>query len=104
MTVQRPEDDVTTVVPRLVLVLVVPLTMPLPAEIAIPLAPRPAREVATAQRPFGPALPPVTTVLLEPPELLTLTELLVCAEANAAAKHVSAPAARNVFTTNPLYH
>jgi hypothetical protein len=87
------------VVPPLVVV-VVPLTMPLPAEIATPLAPRPPRDEATAQRPFGPALPPVTTVLLEPPELLTLTELLVCAEAVAAAKHVSVLARRNVFTTN----
>ena len=97
---QRPDDDVTTVVPPLLAVLVVPLTMPLPAEIATPLAPRPPCEEATAQRPFGPALPPVTTVLLEPPELLTLAELLVCAAAIAAAKHVRVPATKMAFTTN----
>ena len=73
---QRPDDDVTMVVPPREVVPVIPLTMPLPAEIATPLAPRRPRDEATAQRPFGPALAPVTTVLLEPPELLTLTELL----------------------------
>jgi hypothetical protein len=88
-----------------VAVLVVPLTMPLPAEIATPpaeAAPRPPLDEATAQRPFGPALLPVTTVLVAPPEPLTLTELLVCAAAIVAPKQTSAPTSNKVFTTNPF--
>jgi hypothetical protein len=87
-----------------VAVLVVPLTMPLPAEIATPpneAVPRPPLDEATAQRPFGPALLPVTTVLVGPPEPLTLTELLVCAAAIVALKQTSAPTS-NIFTTNPF--
>ena len=54
--------------------LVVPVTMPLPA-VTRTLAgtePRPPLDVTTAQLPFGPVLLPVTTVLFDPPELLTL--------------------------------
>lgn len=56
-----------------------PLTMPLPAEIATPLAaapPRPPLETTVQLRP-GPALLPVTTERLEPPELVTTAELLL---------------------------
>jgi hypothetical protein len=92
--VQLPDDEVITVVPPLVAVLV-PLTMPLPAEIATPLL-----DETTAQLPFGPVLLPVTTVLLEPPELLTVAELLelVCATASADPKQTSTPARKRVFT------
>jgi hypothetical protein len=89
--VQPPDDDVTTVVPPAVAVLVEPLTMPLPAviEVATPPAaalPRAPRET-TVQLPFGPELLPVTIVVPEPPELLTLAELLVlCAEAMDAPR------------------
>ena len=75
---QLPDDEVTTVVPPLEAMLVVPETVPLPAEIATPLAdaePRPPRDETTAQLPFAPVLLPVTTVLLDPPELLTVAEL-----------------------------
>ena len=75
---QLPDDEVTTVVPPLDAMLVVPATMPLPADIATPLAdaePRPPLVETTAQWPFGPVLPPVTTVLLDPPELVTVAEL-----------------------------
>ena len=99
---QLPDDEVITVVPPLVAVLV-PLTMPLPAEIATPLVdavPRPPLDETTAQLPFGPVLLPVTTVLLEPPELLTVAELLelVCATATAEPKQTSTPARKRVFT------
>ena len=100
---QLPDDEVITVVPPLVAALVVPLTMPLPAEIATPLVdavPRPPLDETTAQLPFGPVLLPVTTVLLEPPELLTVAELLelVCATATAEPKQTSTPARKRVFT------
>ena len=99
---QLPDDEVITVVPPLVAELVVPLTMPLPAEIATPLVdavPRPPLDETTAQLPFGPVLLPVTTVLLEPPELLTLAELLelVCATASAEPKQTSTPARKRIF-------
>jgi hypothetical protein len=104
--VQLPDDEVTTVVPPLVAMLVVPATMPLPAEIATPLAdaePRPPLDETTAQLPCGPELLPVTTVLLDPPELVTVAELeLVCATAIAAPKQTSTPARKSVFTTNSL--
>jgi hypothetical protein len=98
-----PDDEVTTVVPPLPAMLVVPATMPLPAAIATPLVdaePRPPLEETTAQLPFGPVLLPVTTVLLEPPALLTVAELLelVCATASAEPKQTSAPARKKVFT------
>jgi hypothetical protein len=95
-----PDDEVTTVVPPLVAMLVVPATAPLPAEIATPLAdaaPRPPLDETTAQLPFDPALP-VTTVLLEPPELLTVAELeLVCATASVEPKQASTPAIKSIF-------
>ena len=75
---QLPDDEVTTVVPPLEAMLVMPETDPLPAEIATPLAdaePRPPLDETTAQLPFGPVLLPVTTVLFDPPELLTVAEL-----------------------------
>ena len=75
---QLPDDEVTTVVPPLEAMLVVPETVPLPAEIATPLAaaePRPPLDETTAQLPFGPVLLPVTTLLFDPPELLTVAEL-----------------------------
>ena len=75
---QLPDDEVTTVVPPLEAMLVVPETVPLPAEIATPLAdavPRPPLDETTAQLPFGPVLLPVTTILFDPPELLTVAEL-----------------------------
>lgn len=104
---QLPDDEVITVVPPLVAVLVVPLTMPLPAEIATPPAdavPRPPLDETTAQLPFGPVLLPVTTVLLEPPELLTVAELLelVCATAIVELKQTSTPTRKRVFTANLL--
>ena len=100
---QLPDDEVTTVVPPLVAMLVVPLTMPLPAEIATPLAdaaPLPPLDETTVQFPCGPGLLPVTTVLLEPPELLTVAELLelVCAMAIVEPRQTSAPARKRVFT------
>jgi hypothetical protein len=103
--VQLPDDEVTTVVPPAEAVLVVPLTMPLPAEIATPPAdavPRPPLDETTAQLPCGPVLLPVTTVPLEPPELLTLAELLelVCAAAIVAPEQTSAPMIKKLFTTN----
>ena len=102
-----PDDEVITVVPPLVAVLVVPLTTPLPAEIATPPAdavPRPPLDETTAQLPFGPVLLPVTTVLLEPPELLTVAELLelVCATAIVEPKQTSTPTRKRVFTANLL--
>jgi hypothetical protein len=104
--VQLPDEEVTTVVPPLEAMLVVPVTVPLPAEIATPLAdaePRPPLDETTAQLPCGPELLPVTTVLLDPPELVTVAELeLVCATAIADPKQTSTPARKNVFTTNSL--
>lgn len=102
-----PDDEVITVVPPLVAVLVEPLTMPLPAEIATPPAdavPRPPLDETTAQSPFGPVLLPVTTVLLEPPELLTVAELLelVCATAIVEPKQTSTPTRKRVFMANLL--
>lgn len=90
-------------VPPLVAMLVVPATMPLPAEIATPLVdavPRPPLDETTAQLLFGPVLLPVTTVLLEPPEPLTVAELLelVCATASVAPKQTSTPVRKKVFT------
>ena len=103
---QLPDDDVTTVVPPLEAIPVVPDTMPLPAEIATPLIdpePPPPLDETTAQLPFGPVLPPVTTVLLDPPELVTVAELeLVCATAIADPRQTSALARKSVFTTNSL--
>jgi hypothetical protein len=105
--VQLPDDEVTTVVPPPEAMLVVPATMPLPAEIATPLAdaaPRPPLDETTAQLPFGPVLLPVTTVLLDPPELLTVAELeLVCATAIADPRQTSAPVRKRVFTANSLF-
>ncbi len=102
---QLPDDEVITVVPPLVAVLVVPLTIPLPAEIATPptdAVPEPPLDETTAQFPFGPVLLPVTTVLLEPPELLTVAELLelVCATAIAEPKQTSTPTRKRSFTAN----
>jgi hypothetical protein len=101
--VQPPDDDVTTVVPPDEAELVVPLTAPLPAAIATPpadAAPRPPLDETTAQLPRGPELLPVTTVLLEPPELLTLAELeLDCAMAAVAPRQTNVPTRIMVFTT-----
>jgi hypothetical protein len=94
--VQPPDDDVTTVVPPAVAVLVEPLTMPLPAviEVATPPAvtlPRLPLDT-TVQPPVGPELLPVTIVAPVPPEVLTLAELLaVCPEAVVAARHPRRP-------------
>lgn len=103
---QLPDEEVTTVVPPLEAMLVVPVTVPLPAEIATPpadAAPRPPLDETTAQLPFGPVLLPVTTVLLDPPELLTVAELeLVCATAIADPRQTSTQAKKSVFTTNSL--
>jgi len=105
--VQLPDDEVTTVVPPLEAMLVVPATMPFPAEIATPLAdaaPPPPLDETTAQLPCGPVLLPVTTVLLDPPELLTVAELeLVCAMAIADPKQTSTAARKRVFTTTSLF-
>lgn len=95
-------------VPPLVAVLVVPLTIPLPAEIATPPAdapPPPPLDETTAQLRCGPVLLPVTTVLLEPLELLTVAELLelVCATAIVEPKQTSTAPRKRVFTTNLLF-
>ena len=93
---QPPDDDVTTVVPPAVAVLVEPLTMPLPAVIDVvsPPAvtlPRPPLDT-TEQLPFGPELLPVTMVVPEPPDVLTLAELLVvCADVAVAARQPRMP-------------
>jgi hypothetical protein len=105
--VQPPDEDVTTVVPPALAALVVPLTMPLPAVIETPPAdaePTPPFVVTTVQLPFGPELLPVTTVRLEPPELVTVAELLelVCAAAAVAARHASDAMSKKLFTTYPL--
>lgn len=107
--VQLPDDEVTTVVPPAVAVLVEPLTMPLPAliDVETPPAeavPRPPFDETTVQLPFCPELLPVTTVWLEPPELLTVAELLelVCATAIVEPKQTSTPTRKRVFTTNLL--
>jgi hypothetical protein len=66
--------------------------MPLPAviEVATP-PPRPPLDT-TVQLPFVPELLPVTIVVLDPPELLTLAELLaVCAAAAVAARQPRMP-------------
>jgi hypothetical protein len=90
--VQPRDDDVTTVVPPAVPV--EPLTMPLPAVIEVvspPAFPPPPLDT-TVQLPFGPELLPVTIVVLEPPEVLTLAELLaVCADAVAVARQPTIP-------------
>jgi hypothetical protein len=86
--VQPPDDEVITVVPPAVAVLVEPLTMPLPAVIDVVRPPAPAPPLdTTVQLPFGPELAPVTIVVPDPPDVLTLAELLaVCAEAVVAAR------------------
>jgi hypothetical protein len=92
--VQPPDDEVITVVPPAVAVLVEPLTMPLPAVIDVvrPPAPPPPPLDTTVQPPFGPELLPVTIVVPDPPEVLTLAELLaVCAEAVVAARQPTMP-------------
>jgi hypothetical protein len=93
---------VTTVVPPAD---AMPLTAPFPAVIDVetPPPPRPARDELTAQLPFGPELEPVTTARLEPPELLTLAELLaLCAEAIDAPRQTAAPRMMKFFTTTLL--
>ena len=99
-----PDDDVITVVPPAVALPVEPLTMPLPAVIVVVRPPADALPPCetTVQLPFGPELLPVTIVRLEPPELLTLTELLelVCAEAIVAPRQMNAPMSEMPFTTN----
>jgi hypothetical protein len=106
--VQLPDDEVTTVVPPAVAVLVDPLTLPLPALIDVDTSPadavpRPPLEETAAQLPFDPELLPVTTVWLEPPEALTLAELLelVCAAAIVAPRQTNAPMNERVFMTTP---
>ena len=84
--------------------LVEPLTCPLPAVIEADKPPAeavPLCAVATLQLEPWPL--PVTTVLLEPPELApTLTELLeVCAVAVAAPRPKSATDSRKAFTGRP---
>jgi hypothetical protein len=105
--VQLPDDEVTTVVPPLVAALLEPLTMPLPALIDVDTPPaeavaRPPFDETTVQLPFGPELLPVTTVRLDPPELLTLAELLelVCAVAIVAPTQTSVPMRKMLFIVN----
>lgn len=105
---QLPDDEVTTVVPPAVAVLVDPLTLPLPALIDVDTPPaeaepRPPLDETTVQWPFDPELLPVTTVWLEPPELLTLAALLelVCASAIVAPRQTNAPMSGKIFMTTP---
>jgi hypothetical protein len=91
----RPPDDDTMVVPP---ELVMPLTAPPPADIAMlePAAPRLPRDT-TVHEPPGPLLAPLTTVPPVPP---TLTELeTLCAETADAPRHSAAPTRRMCFMT-----
>jgi hypothetical protein len=65
--------------------------------------PRPLLDWATVQVPPEPELLPVTTVLLEPPELLVPAERLdvVCAAAIVAPSPKSATDAQMVFVIEP---
>jgi hypothetical protein len=103
--VQPLDDDVITVAPPAIALPIEPVTVPLPAVIVVVMPPAvalPPCDETTVQLPFGPALLPVMTVRLEPPELLTLTELLelVCAEAIVAPRQASAAMSEMPFTTN----
>ena len=93
-----------TVAPPAIALPIEPLTAPLPAVIVVVMPPADALPPCetTVQLPFGPALLPVMIVRLEPPELLTLTELLelVCADAIDAPRQASAAMSEMPFTTN----
>ena len=83
--------------------LVEPLTCPLPAVIEADKPPADAVPFCVVALQSEPRPLPVTTLLLEPPELVpTLTELLeLCATAVAAPKPNSATDTRRVFTGRP---
>jgi hypothetical protein len=78
---------------------VVARTRPLPATTDVPTLPLPLLDLEMVQ-PFE--LLPVTTVVLVPPELPTLTELLTCACAIEALRPTKTEAANRVRKAGSL--